>query len=63
MPCLSKILVSLATHKTDEDPGVVEIYDVFNLSADKDGCASKVNKAAAMSETRCRIFCRINNPP
>ena len=39
MPCLSKILASLATHSTEEEPGVVEMYEVFSLSAAGELCA------------------------
>ena len=33
MPCLSKIFASFATQRTDEEPGVVEMYEVLSLSA------------------------------
>src|SRR2546426_10135547 len=56
MPCLSKILASLATHRTEDEPGVVEIYEVFNLSAAVDRCAANQKNVIANVATRRQCF-------
>src|SRR5688572_12854981 len=56
MPCLSKIFASLATQRTEDEPGVVEIYEVFNLSAAGDGSAANQKKVMANRGTIRRCF-------
>src|SRR6266498_3539706 len=60
MPCLSKILASLATQRTEEEPGVVEMYEVFNLSAGEDCRTSRQTKAITNSGKNWRHFRFIN---
>src|SRR4026207_408119 len=63
MPCLSKILASLATQRTEEEPGVVEVYEVFSLSAAGALCAASHVKTMARRKTRLLCFCFIGGPP
>src|ERR687896_2746701 len=56
MPCLSKIFASLATQRTEDEPGVVEIYEVFNLSAAGARGAANQKKPIAYTATRWLNF-------